>query len=291
MFGKKENTVFVNMKDMLEKARVKKYAVCHFNINNLEWAKYILEEAQSLKSPIILGVSEGAAKYMGGYRVIVGMVKGLINDLNITIPVALHLDHGSSYEACKNALEAGFSSVMIDASKYALEDNIKITKQVTLLAKKYNASVEAEIGHIGGSEDGIASDALYAQTSECIRLVKETGINALAPALGSVHGLYKGEPNLDFTRMLEIGIKTNLPLVLHGGTGIPNDKLLQGIECGICKINFNTELQIAWKKQVNIFIQENPNEYDPRKVIGAGERGIKAVVRNKITLLKSDNQA
>lgn len=291
MFNKKKDLILINMEEMLEKAKKGKYAVAHFNINNLEWAKYILEECQDLKSPVILGVSEGAAKYMGGYNVITGMVKGLIKDLKITIPVVLHLDHGSSIEVCQKALEAGFSSVMIDASKYALADNINITKQVVLIAGKYGASVEAEIGHIGGTEDGNSSEALYARTDECVIMAHKTKITALAPALGSVHGLYKGEPNLDFARMLEIGIKTDLPLVLHGGTGIPDSKLLQAIECGVCKINFNTELQIVWKRNVDNFISQNPTEYDPRKVIGAGEKSIKAAVRTKVSLLKSDNKA
>lgn len=291
MFKRKKESVLVNMEEMLEKAKVGKYAVTHFNINNLEWAKYILEECQTLKAPVILGVSEGAAKYMGGYNVITGMVKGLIKDLKISIPVALHLDHGSTFEACKNALEAGFSSVMIDASKYALNDNIAITKEVVSLAKKYGASVEAEIGHVGGSEDGMASESLFARTDECLVMVSKTKITALAPALGSVHGLYKGEPNLDFARMLEIGTKVNMPLVLHGGTGIPDEKLLQAIECGTCKINFNTELQIAWKRALDNFISQNPGEYDPRKVIGSGERAIKAVVRTKVSLLGSENKA
>jgi len=291
MFKKKKDSILFNMEEMLVKAKKGKYAIAHFNINNLEWAKYVLEECQDLNAPVILGVSEGAAKYMGGYNVITGMVKGLIKDLKITIPVALHLDHGSSIDACRNALEAGFTSVMIDASKYALADNINMTKEVVSMAGKYGASVEAEIGHIGGSEDGTSSESLYARTDECVIMAHKTRITALAPALGSVHGLYKGEPNLDFTRMLEIGIKTDLPLVLHGGTGIPDDKLLQSIECGVCKINFNTELQIAWKRNVNNFISQNPNEYDPRKVIGSGERAIKAVVRTKVSLLKSDNKA
>jgi fructose-1,6-bisphosphate aldolase class II len=291
MFKKKNISILVNMEEMLVRAKRGKYAVVHFNINNLEWAKYILEECQDLKAPVILGVSEGAAKYTGGYNVITGMVKGLIKDLQITIPVALHLDHGSSIEACTKALEAGFSSVMLDASKYPLADNINMTKTVVSIANKYGASVEAEIGHIGGTEDGNSSEALYAKTDDCIMMARKTKITALAPALGSVHGLYKAEPSLDFTRMLEIGIKTDLPLVLHGGTGIPDDKLLQAIECGVCKINFNTELQIAWKRYVDNFISQNPNEYDPRKVIGAGERAIKAVVRTKVSLLKSDNKA
>lgn len=291
MFGKKEKSVFVNMNNMLKKAKAEKYAVAQFNINNLEWAKYILEECNDLKTPVILGVSEGAAKYMGGYNVVSKLVEALIKELNISIPVCLHLDHGSSYEVCVQALNAGFSSVMIDASKFSLDDNIKITKSVVDIAKKYNASVEAEIGHVGGTEDDNTSDALFARTDECVKMCSLVKLDALAPALGSVHGLYKGEPNLDFTRMLEIGVKTGLPLVLHGGTGIPDDKILQSIECGICKINFNTELQLAWKRYVDSFISQNPTIYDPRKVIGSGERAIKAVVRTKVTLLKSDNKA
>lgn len=291
MFGKKEKSVFVNMNSMLTKARNEKYAVPQFNINNLEWAKYILEECECLKTPVILGVSEGASKYMGGYNVVSKMVEALIKDLNISIPVCLHLDHGSSLEVCNSALQAGFSSVMIDASKYSLDDNIKITKSVVDIAKKYNASVEAEIGHVGGTEDNITSEELFARTDECVKMCSLVKLDALAPALGSVHGLYKGEPNLDFTRMLEISVKTSLPLVLHGGTGIPDDKILQSIDCGICKINFNTELQLAWKRHVDNFVSQNPNVYDPRKVIGSGEKAIKAVVRTKVTLLKSDNKA
>lgn len=290
MFRKKKESVLVNMNYVLSDAKLGKYAVPHFNINNLEWAKYVLEECQSLKSPVILGVSEGAAKYMGGYNVIAMMVKGLIKDLDIKIPVVLHLDHGSSFETCSKALEAGFSSVMIDASKHELLENIRITKEVVKYAKSFSASVEAEIGRIGGTEDGVSSEELYARTDECVTMASMTKINALAPALGSVHGLYKGEPNLNFTRMLEISGKTNLPLVLHGGTGIPDDKIVQAIQCGVCKINFNTELQIAFSRAVSDFITMNPNEYDPRKIIGSGEKAIKSAVRTKVSLLRSDNR-
>ncbi len=290
MFGKKKESVLVNMNYVLSDAKLGKYAVPHFNINNLEWAKYVLEECQSLRSPVILGVSEGAAKYMGGYNVIAMMVKGLIKDLDIKIPVVLHLDHGSSFETCSKALEAGFSSVMIDASKHELLENIRITKEVVKYAKSFSASVEAEIGRIGGTEDGVSSEELYARTDECVTMASMTKINALAPALGSVHGLYKGEPNLNFTRMLEISGKTNLPLVLHGGTGIPDDKIVQAIQCGVCKINFNTELQIAFSRAVSDFITMNPNEYDPRKIIGSGEKAIKSAVRTKVSLLRSDNR-
>lgn len=279
-----------NMKNMLEKAKKGKYAVPHLNINNLEWAKYILEECQELNSPVILGVSEGAAKYMGGYNVISGMVNGLLKDLNITIPVALHLDHGSSFEACKKAIDAGFSSVMIDGSKLNLEDNIKVTKEVIAYAESKNVSVEAEIGCIGGSEDGVSNEILHAKTEDCVKIVNETNLCTLAPALGSVHGIYKGEPNLNFERMKEISEKTNLPLVLHGGTGIPDDKIKMAISCGISKINVNTELQLAWHGALKEFVLNN-DVYDPRKVIGSGELAIKEAVKAKVILFGSNNKA
>ena len=280
-----------NMKEMLNKAMEGKYAIPHLNINNLEWAKYILEECQNQNSPVILGVSEGASKYMGGYKVIANMVKGLIEDLNITIPVALHLDHGSSFEVCKKAIDAGFTSVMIDASKYELDENIKITNEVVLYANNKNVSVEAEIGHIGGNEDGVSNEILHAKCEDCVKIVNATNLCCLAPALGSVHGIYKGEPNLNFERMKEISEKTKLPLVLHGGTGIPDDKIKKAISCGIAKININTELQIAWHNSVKDFVKNNEGSYDPRKVIGSGEKAIKEVVRNKIALLGSNNKA
>ena len=279
-----------NMKNMLEKAKKEKYAVPHLNINNLEWAKYILEECQELNSPVILGVSEGAAKYMGGYNVISGMVNGLLKDLNITIPVALHLDHGSSFETCKKAIDAGFSSVMIDGSKLNLEDNIKVTKEVIAYAESKNVSVEAEIGCIGGSEDGVSNEILHAKTEDCVKIVNETNLCTLAPALGSVHGIYKGEPNLNFERMKEISEKTNLPLVLHGGTGIPDDKIKMAISCGISKINVNTELQLAWHGAIKKFVLDN-DAYDPRKVIGSGELAIKEAVKAKVILFGSNNKA
>lgn len=280
-----------NMNNMLLKAKENKYAVPHFNINNLEWTRFILEECEELKSPVILGVSEGAVKYMGGYNVVADMVKALVTSLNITIPVALHLDHGSDFENCKKAIDAGFTSVMIDASKHPLEENIRITKEVVEYAKKYNASVEAEIGHIGGEEDGVNGGILYADTNECIKLVNETKINALAPALGSVHGLYKGEPKLEFSLMKEIGIKTNMPLVLHGGTGIPEHQIKKAIECGTTKINVNTELQIAWTKGVREFLNNDDKTYDPRKVIKSGETSMKQAIKDKVELFGSLNKA
>lgn len=283
--------MLVNMNDMLIKAKKEKYAVAHFNFTNLEIAKYILEECQSQNSPVIMGVSQGAAKYMGGFKVASAIIKSLIESLGLTIPVALHLDHGPSFDACKAALEAGFSSVMIDASKYELEENIAKTLEVVELAKNYNATVEAEIGHIGGTEDDITSGILYADVNECIEMINRTNINALAPALGSVHGQYIGEPNLEFSRMLEIGEKANLPLVLHGASGIPEVQIRKAIDCGTCKINIDTELRQAWRKGVGNFIEENSKVYDPRSIIGASELGIKEVVRSKILLFGSAGKA
>lgn len=279
-----------NSNEILIKALKNKYAVAQFNINNLEWTKYILEECEKNKAPVILGVSEGAIKYMGGYNVVSNIVKSLIKDLNITIPVVLHLDHGSSIESCKKAIDAGFTSVMIDASKYELSKNIEIVKEVVNYAKRFNVSVEAEVGHIGGDEDGIANEIYFAKTEECSRLVKETHIDTLAPALGSVHGLYKGKPNLNYTRMKEISEKLNIPLVLHGGTGIPDEDILKAIENGINKININTELQLAWNKGVRKYIKENEDVYDPRKIISAGESNIKKCIEDKLHLLRSSNR-
>ena len=279
--------MLVNFKEMLEKAKKEKYAVPHFNINNLEWTKYILEECQNQNIPVILGVSEGAAKYMGGFTAIAGMVKGLINDLNITIPVCLHVDHGQSFDTCKKAIDAGFTSVMIDASRKELDENIRITKEVVDYAHAKNVSVEAEVGHIGGTEDNITSSVTNATLEECIKIYDNTKIDALAPALGSVHGFYKGEPNLDFERMKKISETLPIPLVLHGGSGIPDDKIQKAIECGTSKINVNTELQVAWTSGVREFLKTDENAYDPRKVIGSGEKTMKEKIVEKIRLFKT----
>ena len=280
-----------NMKDMLNKADSGKYAVPQFNINNLEWTRFILEECQKLNSPVILGVSEGAIKYMGGYKTVSNMVKALINDLNIKVPVALHLDHGSSYESCVKAIDNGFTSVMIDASKYSLDENINITKQVVMYAKDKNVTVEAEVGAVGGEEDGVANELAYAKVEDATKLVNETNIDFLAPALGSVHGIYKGEPKLDFERMIKIHELTKLPLVLHGGSGIPDELIKKAISCGITKININTELQLAWSKAVRIFLNENDKVYDPRKIIKGGEAAMKEMIKQKINLFGSNGKA
>ena len=278
--------MLVNFNEMLQNAKKGKYAVPHFNINDLEWKKYILEECQNEKTQVILGVSEGAAKYMGGFNTIAGMVKGLIQDLGITIPVCLHVDHGTSFETCKKAIDAGFTSVMIDASKLPLEENVKTTKEVVEYAHSRGVSVEAEVGHIGGTEDNITSTETNATLEECEVIYQQTGIDALAPALGSVHGFYKGEPNLDFDRMKKINEMLPIPLVLHGGSGIPDDKIAMAIQCGTSKINVNTEIQDAWSKAVREFLQNDDKAIDPRKIIGSGEKAIKEKVREKIELFQ-----
>lgn len=273
--------MLINMVDILKEAKDRKYAIAQFNINNLEWTRFILEECNKLNIPVILGVSEGALKYMGGYITVANMVKNLIKYLDVGIPVVLHLDHGSSVESCKNAIEAGFSSVMIDASKYDLDENIRITKEVVDYAHDRNISVEAEVGHVG--DDNI--DIMYAKVEDCIRFCNETNVDALAPALGSVHGPYKGEPKLDFDRMKQISELCNIPLVLHGGSGIYDEQMKEAISCGICKINFNTELQQAWTLGVRNKLNEDNTVYDPRKVILSGESNLKQVIDDKTILL------
>ena len=282
--------MLVNAKEMMKKAHENHYAVPHFNINNLEWTRFILEECEANQSPVILGVSEGAKKYMGGFQTVASMVKALHDDLKITVPVALHLDHGSSYETCKEAIDAGFTSVMFDGSKLSLEENLEITKKVVEYAKKYNVSVEAEIGHIGGEEDGVADELAYATVEDTTRLGLETGMDFLAPALGSVHGIYKGEPKLDFDRMKKIDEITKLPLVLHGGSGIPDEMIKKAISCGISKLNINTELQQVWCSAVREFLNENASVYDPRKVIKSGETAMKEAIKEKILLLGSNGK-
>lgn len=282
--------MLVNAKDMVEKAYREKYAICQFNINNLEWAKYILEECKSNNAPVILGVSVGAAKYMGGFKTVFLMVSSLINELDIKTPVALHLDHGGSFEDCKRAVDAGFTSIMIDASKYEIDENIKITKSVVNYAGD-GITVEAEVGHVGGQEDEIISDIHYASVEDSVKIVNSTGIFMLAPALGSVHGPYKGDPKLNFERMKEINDLVKTPLVLHGGTGIYDEQIKTSIECGIAKININTDLQLVWTESVRKFLEEDKKEYDPRKVIGSGEISLKNKVKEKLILTGSANKA
>ncbi len=281
----------INSNEILKKAAIDKYAIPQFNITNLEWIKYILEKCEELRSPVILGASEGAIKYMGGYNVVFSLVDAMIKDLNISIPVVLHLDHGTSIESCKKAINAGFTSVMIDASKNILEENIRITKEVVDYASKYNVSVEAEVGSIGGIEDNISANIRYADVNDCIKFVNATSITSFAPALGTVHGFYKGELNIDFERMKKIKEVVTTPLVLHGGTGVSDDLIKESINNGISKINIDTELKSYWNEAIRKFIEINKSEYDPRKIISSGENAIKEVINNKVNLFGSINKA
>ena len=280
----------VSMKEMLIKARDEKYAVGQYNINNLEWTQGILQAAEEMKSPVILGVSEGAARYMGGFKLCVEMTKALIEGYKITVPVAIHLDHGTSFETCKAAIDAGFTSVMIDASHHPFEENIAITKQVVLYAHERGVSVEAELGTVGGQEDDISGEIIYADPQECKVLVERTGIDCLAPALGSVHGPYKGEPKLGFAEMKEVRDVTGVPLVLHGGSGIPLHQIQEAISLGTAKINVNTENQMAGTKAVREFLAADQKAYDPRKYLAPLREAVKATVIGKIKDFGTENK-
>lgn len=280
--------MLVNGKGMLENARRRYDVIYHFNINNLEWAKIILEECNKLKVPVILGVSEGAIKYMGGYHVVSSMVGALIEDLNITNDVCLHLDHGSSFESCKKAIDAGFTSVMIDASKKQLDENIKETREVVDYAHPRNVTVEAEIGHVGGIEDDVKSTILLADYDDCVRFVKETKIDSLAPAIGTVHGIYKKELNIDYDLISRLREGLDIPLVMHGGSGLSHDILRKAIKCGITKINVNSDIQAVWHNAVVKFINENKSVYDPRKVIMSGAKDMEDFIEDKINILKQE---
>lgn len=280
------------MKEMMIKGKKEGYAIGQFNLNNLEYTQAILQAAEEEQSPVILGVSEGAARYMGGFTTVVHMVKGLMHDYKITVPVAIHLDHGSSFEKCKEAIDAGFSSVMIDASTKPLAENIKITNEVVEYAHSKGVSVEAELGVVGGEEDDIIADGvIYADPAECKELVEQTNIDCLAPALGSVHGPYKGEPNLGFKEMEIISNQSDLPLVLHGGTGIPLKDVQRAISLGTAKINVNTENQLEGTKVVRQVLAEDPEVYDPRKYLGPMREIIKATVKSKMREFGSSQKA
>lgn len=287
---------YVNLKNMCNKARLGKYAVGQYNINNLEWTKAILEVSQANNAPVILGASEGAIKYMGGLDTIVGIVVGLIEDLKITIPVTLHLDHGSSYEICIAAIEAGFSSVMFDGSSFPIEKNLEITTRVVEYAKKHNVSVEGEVGIVGGAEDHIVHEGVvYAKIEDVLALAK-TGIDVLAASYGSVHGIYHEKPKIGFKEIKNASIKSKMPLVLHGGSGLSNDIIKECIASGEAKINVNTENQIAFSNAVREYYQEglerNEKGYDPRKIIGYGiEKGLKVALQEKMELFNTINKA
>jgi fructose-bisphosphate aldolase class II len=288
-------SMLVNIKKMLEQAVEGKYAVGLFNINNLEWTKSILETHQEKRAPVILGVSEGAAKYMGGYNAVFGMVTGLLKDLDISIPVALMLDHGS-YNACIKALDAGFSALMFDGSKLSLDENLAKTKEIVNRAHQKGVSVEAEIGGIGGEEDGIISSGEIASPQDCKQII-ETGIDVLAAGIGNIHGKYPENWNgLNFDVLaaikLEIG---NVPIVLHGGSGIPEEQIRKSIAFGVAKINVNTELQIAFQKATRAYIESRKDldgkGFDPRKLLKPGAVAIKEKVAEKLMLFGTVNKA
>lgn len=283
-----------NTKAMLEKARKNKYAIPHININNLEWTKAALLGAQAKKSPLIIATSEGALKYMGGLKTVYNLVTNLIEFLEITVPVALHLDHGS-FETCKKALETGFTSVMYDGSREEFSKNLELTRQIVELANSKNATVEAEVGQIGGEEDGIIGNGEIADVDQAYEISK-TGITCLAAGIGNIHGVYPPSwKSLDFDVLDQISEKTQLPLVLHGGSGLPKDQIQKAIKLGIAKINVNTELQQANAAAVTDFvvsgkIKEGKN-FDPRKLLAPGTKAIQELVEAKISEFGSENQA
>ena len=287
--------MLVSAKEMLNKAREGKYAVGQFNINNLEWTKAVLLTAQENSSPVILGVSEGAGKYMGGYKTIVGMVNGMLEELNITVPVALHLDHGS-YEGALKVIEAGFSSVMFDGSHYSIEENIAKTREVVEIAHAKGISVEAEVGSIGGEEDGVVGAGEVADPAEC-KLISDLGVDMLAAGIGNIHGQYpENWAGLNFDALEAINNATgDMPLVLHGGTGIPAEMIQKAISLGVSKINVNTECQLAFAAATRKYIEEGKDlqgkGFDPRKVLAPGFEAIKATVKEKMELFGSINKA
>ena len=287
--------MLVNTKDMLKKAKEGHYAVGQFNINNLEWTKSILLAAEETKSPVILGVSEGAGKYMTGYKTVVGMVNGMLEELNITVPVALHLDHGS-YEGCLKCVEAGFSSIMFDGSHYPIEENVAKTKELVEIVREKGMSLEAEVGAIGGEEDGVVGKGECADPNEC-KMIADLGIDFLAAGIGNIHGKYPANwEGLSFETLDAIQQLTgDMPLVLHGGTGIPDDMIKKAIDLGVAKINVNTECQLAFAAATREYIEAGKDlqgkGYDPRKLLKPGAEAIVETVKTKMELFGSVGKA
>lgn len=286
----------VNVNNMMLKAKEGKYAIAHINTNNMEWTSAILDAAQSTNTPVIIGVSEGAAKYQCGFKTIYNIVNDMINYKNITVPVALHLDHGS-YDGAIEAIKSGFSSVMFDGSHYSIEDNLHKTQQIINLAKTYNASVEAEVGSIGGEEDGVIGMGEVASVDECL-MMSQLDISILAAGIGNIHGLYpKNWKGLNFDVLEKISNTVTTPLVLHGGTGIPDIQIKKAISLGVCKVNVNTECQIAFAKAIRKYIEDKKDidilkkGFDPRKLLKPGTDAIKEVVIEKFKLFGSFGKA
>jgi fructose-bisphosphate aldolase class II len=295
LLQRKINMPLVNAKEMLTKAKAGHYAVGQFNINNLEWTKSILLTAQELNSPVILGVSEGAGKYMCGYKTVVGMVNGMLEELNITVPVALHLDHGS-YEGAKACIKAGFSSIMFDGSHYPIEENIAKTKELVAACNILGLSLEAEVGSIGGEEDGVIGMGECADPKEC-KMVADLGVTMLAAGIGNIHGKYPANwKGLSFETLDAIQQLTgDMPLVLHGGTGIPADMIKKAISLGVSKINVNTECQLAFADATRKYVEAGKDlegkGFDPRKLLAPGAEAIKATVKEKMELFGSVGKA
>ena len=287
--------MLVNASEMLKKAKEGHYAVGQFNINNLEWTKAILLTAQENNSPVILGVSEGAGKYMAGYKTVVGMVKGMIEELNITVPVALHLDHGS-YEGCLKCVEAGFTSIMFDGSHYPIEENVEKTKELVKIVAEHGMSLEAEVGSIGGEEDGVVGMGECADPKEC-KMVADLGIDFLAAGIGNIHGKYPANwEGLSFETLDAIQQRTGaMPLVLHGGTGIPEDMIKKAISLGVAKINVNTECQLSFADATRKYIEAGKDlegkGFDPRKLLKPGADAIMETVKEKMELFGSVGKA
>ncbi|PWM41914.1 MAG: fructose-1,6-bisphosphate aldolase, class II [Clostridiales bacterium] len=287
--------MLVSAKEMVRKAYEGHYAVGQFNINNLEWTKAILLTAEENQSPVILGVSEGAGKYMCGYKTVMGMVKGMIEELKITVPVAVHLDHGS-YEGAKQVIADGFSSVMFDGSHYGIEENIEKTKEIIRLAGEKGMSVEAEVGSIGGEEDGVIGRGEVADPDEC-KKIADLGVDFLAAGIGNIHGKYPANwAGLDFEALEKIQAKTaGMPLVLHGGTGIPAEMIKKAVSLGVAKINVNTECQLSFAAATRNYIEAGKDlegkGFDPRKLLAPGFEAIKATVKEKMELFGSVNKA
>ena len=287
--------MLVSAKEMLDKAKAGHYAVGQFNINNLEWTKSILQTAQENNSPVILGVSEGAGKYMCGYKTVVGMVNGMLEELKITVPVALHLDHGS-YEGCLACIEAGFSSVMFDGSHYPIEENIAKTKELVEICHAKGISIEAEVGAIGGEEDGVVGKGECADPNEC-KMIADLGVDFLAAGIGNIHGKYpENWQGLSFETLDAIQQLTGaLPLVLHGGTGIPTDMIKKSIDLGVSKINVNTECQLSFAAATREYVEAGKDQqgkgYDPRKLLAPGAAAIKATVKEKMEIFGSIDKA
>ena len=287
--------MLVSAKEMLTKAKAGKYAVGQFNINNLEWTKAVLLTAQENNSPVILGVSEGAGKYMAGYKTVVGMVNGMLEELKITVPVALHLDHGS-YEGCLKCIEAGFSSIMFDGSHYPIEENIAKTKELVKITAEKGMSLEAEVGSIGGEEDGVVGAGEVADPNEC-KMIADLGVTMLAAGIGNIHGKYPANwKGLNFDVLAEIQKLTGeMPLVLHGGTGIPEDMIKTAISLGVSKINVNTECQLSFAAATRKYVEAGKDlegkGFDPRKLLAPGFEAIKATVKEKMELFGSVNKA